>query len=178
MTLSVGVAIAHFMEPLEDLLDYGRAAEKHAKNPRAEDGGQEPRNGLAVHLLKRGGGPVAVRANWSDDLDRRLADLANHLNGGAVPGRVAADLHQVAQVYINWPSESVASAIQRDVLRVLAAKRPRGASALNWVRELVRNRVADTASLRRLGDELLVARQIASALRQASGQPVAEEVSA
>ncbi len=178
MTLSVGVAIAHFMEPLEDLLGYGRTAESHAKNPRAEDRGQESRDGLAVHLVKRGGGPVAVRANWSDDLDRRLTELANHLNDGAIPGRVAADLHQIAQVYDDWPPGSVADAIQRDTLRVIAAKQPRRASALDQVRELVRARVTDAGSLRRLADELLVARQIAVALRQATGRGAAEEIPA
>lgn len=35
LTLSVGLAIAHFMEPLEDLLSYGREAEKHAKSKQA-----------------------------------------------------------------------------------------------------------------------------------------------
>jgi hypothetical protein len=51
------------MEPLEDLLDYGRAAEMHAKQSRSEDGAQEDRNALAVHVIKRGGGPVAIRSN-------------------------------------------------------------------------------------------------------------------
>ena len=178
LTLSVGLSIAHFMENLEDLLDYGRAAEKHAKNPRPEDKGQEARNGFAVHLHKRGGGPITGRGNWADDLDRRLAELAAHLNGGAVPSRVAFDLHQVAQVYDGWPAESVAQAIQRDTLRVLAGKQPRQGSALNWIHELICARVTDAASLRKLGDELLVARQIAVAVRQASGQPAVEEGSA
>lgn len=177
LTLSVGLAIAHFMENLEDLLDYGRAAEKHAKNSRVEDGVQDARNGLAVHLLKRGGGPIAVRANWTDDPDRRLAELANHLNDGAIPSRVAVDLYQVARVYDGWPAESVAEAIRHDTLRVIAAKQPRGASAMSQIRKLVHAKVADAASLRRLADELLVARQIAVAVRQACGQRAVEEVS-
>lgn len=181
LTLSVGLAIAHFMENLEDLLEYGRNAEKHAKYPQTEDGEQQPRDGLAVHLLKRGGGPVRLRANWSDaldsnDLDHRLAELAHHLNEGSIPLRVATDFHQVARVYDGWPTESVADAIQRDTLRVIAAKQPRRGDALDQVRELVRNRVNDAASLRRLGDELLVARQIAVAIRQASGQSAVKGV--
>ena len=35
ITLSVGVAIGHFLENLEDLREYGQAAEKHAKTPDA-----------------------------------------------------------------------------------------------------------------------------------------------
>ena len=84
LTLSVGVAIGHFLENLEDLLDYGRAAERHAKQPRETDGPQEPRSGLAVHLLKRGGGPIAVRGNWSDNwwegIDQQLQNLAGWIN--------------------------------------------------------------------------------------------------
>lgn len=176
LTLSVGLAIAHFMENLEDLLEYGRAAEKHAKTPRGEDGKQELRNGIAVHLLKRGGGPIMVRTNWSDALDHRLAELADHLKQSAIPTRVATDLHQIARVYDDWPSESVAAAIQHDTLRVIAAKQPGGDSAMDQVRELVRGSVVDAASLRRLGDELLVARQIAVATLQAKGQTEVEEV--
>src|SRR5437016_4227566 len=42
-TLSVGIAIGHFMEPLEDLLDFARAAEHRAKNPTDDDQGQRSR---------------------------------------------------------------------------------------------------------------------------------------
>jgi CRISPR-associated protein Cmr2 len=176
LTLSVGLAIAHFMENLEDLLEYGRRAEKHAKHPKPEDGEQEDRDGLAVHLYKRGGGPVTMRANWSardlDALDDRLAKLAAWLNASAIPHRVATDLHQIARVYDAWPSGSVEAAIQSDTLRVLAAKQPRGVSAMDQVRQLIDRRVHDAASLRRLGDELLVARLIAEAMRQAGGQAI------
>jgi CRISPR-associated protein Cmr2 len=176
MTLSVGLAIAHFMEPLEDLLDYGRAAEKHAKNPRAVDSGQASRDGLAVHLLKRGGGPIAVRANWTARPDEQLQELAGWINGRAISGRVAYDLHKIAKVYENWPVGSVGDAIQRDTLSVLKGKQPRGESKMPEISQFIRERVKDAASLRRLGDELLVARQIAVALRQASGQRTGEEV--
>jgi CRISPR-associated protein Cmr2 len=176
LTLSVGLSIAHFLEPLEDLREYARAAEQHAKNPRSSDGPQDARNGLAVHLLKRGGGPIAVRANWTDELDGRLVELANHLNNGAIPNRVAADLHQVARVYERWPPETVQVAIRRDTLRAIASKQPRGVTAIERIRDLVNTKVKDAASLRRLADELLVARQIASAIRQAEGNAASAEV--
>jgi CRISPR-associated protein Cmr2 len=178
LTLSVGVAVAHFMEPLEDLLDYGRAAERHAKRPRAEDRGQDKRNGLALHVLKRGGGPVTVRANWSAEPDQHLGDLANWIKERAVSGRVASDLRNIADVYDNWPADTVKDAIQRDTRLVMKKKQPPGASRMREVEDLIRKRVADADSLRRLGYELLVARQIAEAIRQANPPSPVEEVSA
>jgi len=176
LTLSVGVAMGHFLENLEDLLAFGRAAEKHAKKPRREDGMQQERDGLAVHLHKRGGGPVEIRANWDRGLHTDLADLAALLNSGAIPGRVAYDLLRVADVYSHWPAETVKDAITRDALRVIKAKKPRTESMMGRVAELVNNRVTDARSLRRLGDELLVARQVAIAIKQARGDPAPEVV--
>jgi CRISPR-associated protein Cmr2 len=166
-TLSVGLAIAHFMEPLEDLLRYGRAAERHAKQPRPGDVGQADRNGLAVHVVKRGGGPVAVRANWSADSAKdpaqHLQQLAQWLAAQSVPGRVAYDLYALAEVYDSWHAETVRDAIQRDVLAVMQGKQPRGKSKMQEVRGLILDRVEDAKSLRALANELLVARAIGAA---------------
>jgi CRISPR-associated protein Cmr2 len=166
LTLSVGLAIAHFMEDLADLLQYGRAAEKHAKGRRDE------RNGLAVHVIKRGGGPVAIRSRWTDDPDpvARLTQLAELQDSQAIPGRVAYDLHRVADIYENWSDPSqVAAAIPRDALGIIRAKQPRASGGLEYVREALA-RVSEAQSLRRLADELLVTRPIAAAMRQAAGR--------
>jgi CRISPR-associated protein Cmr2 len=178
LTLSVGVAIAHFMEPLEDLLSYGRDAESHAKEPHAEDGQQERRNGLAVHVLKRGGGPIAVRANWSARPDQHLQTLATWIGERAVSGRVAYDLRTLAAAYDGWPAETVKDAIQGDTLSVMKGKQALGDSKIHEVGRLVRERVAGADSLRQLSDELLVARQIAVAIGQASGSPAPKGVPA
>jgi CRISPR-associated protein Cmr2 len=171
LTLSVGLAIAHFMEPLEDLLDYGRAAEKHAKRPRPEDHGQDARDSLAVHLVKRGGGPLAVRANWSTGPEKHLHELAERIAAGAVSGRVAYDMHKIADVYKSWAPGMVEGAIRRDVLSVMQGKRPRSASRMDDIANLIRARVAEAASLRALANDLLVARHIAATIGQASAAP-------
>jgi CRISPR-associated protein Cmr2 len=175
LTLSVGLAIGHFLENLEDLLGYGRAAEKHAKQPRTSDG--KPRDGLAVHLLKRGGGPIDVRANWSERTDQDLRTLAQWINDRAISGRVAYDLRKIADIYDTWPAETVADAIRRDTLSVMKGKQPRGESRMNDVVErFIEKRVTNAATLRRLAEELLIARQLAVALRQANHQPGSEEI--
>jgi len=163
LTLSVGLAVAHFMEPLEDLLGYGRIAEKHAKRPHPEDGEQAERNGLAVHVVKRGGGPLAIRANWSGDLnalDHRLRQLAEQLDMRSIPTGLAYDLREIARVYEHWTDGGLKEAIQGDTISMLGGKQPGGASAIATVRTLVRERVADAGSLRSFVNELLVAKAI------------------
>lgn len=180
LTLSVGLAIAHFMENMEDLVECGRQAERHAKHPTLEDGNQKPRDGLAVHLHKRGGGPVRVRANWSaygmDSLDYRLAEFAECLTVREMPHGFATDLHQLAMVYDDWPCELAEAAIPGDTVRLLARKQQQGTAATEHLRQLVARRAHDAASLRRLADELLVARHIAVAMRQAKGEASGQEV--
>jgi len=165
-TLSVGVAIGHFLEDLEDLLGYGRAAEKDAKAVAGKDA-------LAVHLHKRGGSPVRVRAKWGDEPDERLTRFATWLNDGTLPNKVATDFHTVARVYDGWAGPDLAATIRGDVLRVLKAKKPRGDdSSIDAVRDMIRARVTDARSLLDLAAEFLVARQVAAGLRQADPKGV------
>ena len=181
LTLSVGLAISNFLENVENLLDCGRAAEEHAKQPRQSDGHQEPRDSLAVHLLKRGSGPVELRANWAknwwEGMDQELQALAEWINDRTLSGRVAYDLYKVAEIYDAWPTRTATDAIQRDTLSVIRGKPPPGESRIKEVAEFIRERVKDAASLRRLVEELLIARQLAAdhaymvPVRQASHQP-------
>ncbi|MGA8029604.1 MAG: type III-B CRISPR-associated protein Cas10/Cmr2 [Bryobacteraceae bacterium] len=157
LSLSVGLAIGHFMEPLEDLLRYGREAEKHAKRPRPENKGQAEKDGLAVHVIKRGGEPVAMRANWITDPDQHLTKLATWLASGGVPHGLAYDFHNIADLYDRWPADSVERAIRSDTLSILKGKT--GAHKAEEIADLVRSQVSDADSLRRLADELLVSRQ-------------------
>lgn len=158
--LSVGVAIGHFLENLEILLDYGRAAEKDAKQP--------DRNGLAVHLLKRGGAPIMVRDRWEHDPDVRLTAFADMLNRGAIPMGLPYELQNMAVLYKTWPAEKANKAIRQDVLRLIAKKQPTSGSVGERLAPYLVD--LDASRLRRLAEELLVARQVARALRQATRQ--------
>lgn len=57
-TLSVGVAIVHYLDPLRVSLERARAAEREAK---------KKRNSLAVALHTRGGEPRIAAEPWSDE---------------------------------------------------------------------------------------------------------------
>jgi hypothetical protein len=155
------------MENLEDLLDYGRAAEKVAKKP--------DRDGLAVHLHKRGGAPIGVRARWSDNPDHRLERFAKLMNEGIIPTKLPYELRAMANLYEPW-TENADAAIQQDLYRLIAKKTSRGSGT---VRQALSEFIKDMNSdkLKNLASELLIARQIATALRQAAGRSVvAQEV--
>lgn len=172
-TLSVGIAIGHFMENLEDLLEYGRQAEKSAKCPN--------RNGLAVHLHKRGGAPIQIRAQWNDDSDdtmkpdKRLEKLAKLMINGTIPMTVPYELRNIAQLYSNWTLENCP--MKHDIARLLAKKQSRN---IDSVRTALKPFMTDNNASELSGfvNELLIARQIATAWQQAGEQlePVVEAV--
>jgi CRISPR-associated protein Cmr2 len=163
-TLSTGIAIGHFMENLEDLLEYGRAAEKAAKQP--------DRDGLAVHLHKRGGSPVRVRSQWTDRPDERLTRYAQLIQAEAIPGKLPYELRQLSGVYKDWSGDSLVHALRQDVLRVIRDKQPRGGrSYLKEIETLVEERLNDSVSLYRFAEELLIAKQIATARSEAGHKP-------
>ena len=84
-TLSVGIAIGHFMEPLEDLLAFGRAAEQAAKKGLAPGSDEVERDALAVVVRTRGADAISVRDNWLPDT-----------NPAALGGRTASKL------FVGW----------------------------------------------------------------------------
>lgn len=158
-TLSVGIAIGHFMENLEDLLEYGRAAEKAAKKP--------DRDGLAVHLHKRGGSPIRIRAKWCENPNERLNHFAELMNKKIIPTKLPYELRSMAKLYDNWTNS--AEAIQQDLYRLIAKKSSIGKLK---VREKLEIYISDMDSnkLLTLAEELLVSRQIAVAMKQAGGE--------
>ncbi len=160
-TLSVGIAIGHFMENLEDLLGYGRAAEKAAKEP--------DRDGLAVHLHKRGGAPIRMRGRWSDNPDVRLAKFAELMNKGIIPTKLPYELRTMARLYEPW-QQHADSAIRMDLIRLIAKKQSRGVDTVRQALDGYLNEM-NSAKLLGLAEELLVARQIDAALRQAGELP-------
>ncbi len=125
-TLSVGISIGHFIEPLEDLLEWGRGAEKAAKNP--------DRNGLAIHWHTRSSSMVSVRSQWSSRFDERMLLWVESFSKGYIPSRIIYDLRQLALEYCQWPSgESTSRAICYDLARLLKRKRQKkGTKEVDW----------------------------------------------
>lgn len=172
-TLSVGIAIGHSMEPLEDLLGYGRAAEKSAKAP--------DRNGLSVILHTRSGGdPIGVREQWKpagkNGLDERLAEWANMYQQDKFPDKAAYDLRQLAEDYTDWP-EVPQELLSKDLKRLLKRKRAsHGANEITAddLKKLMKD-VNSPEDLCRRARELVLARSIAEIMRQTREPLLREE---
>lgn len=158
-TLSVGIAIGHAGEPLEDLLENAREAEKNAKIP--------DRNGLAIHLHTRSGGsPIMLRGQWKDfgSLDHRIKRWIELFIKEAIPDKGAYDLMQLAMDYKGWSPDQVL--LQKDVQRLLKKKRAdRGSRSLDeeHLNELSADILTSESVIVR-AEELLVARRIAVAV--------------
>ncbi len=170
-TLSVGIAIGHSIEDLEDLLNYARDAEKHAKTAQEgegtdrQEGEGTDRNGLAVHIHKRGGGPVKVRGNW-DSLYNSLIELSGFINKKELSSKFANELIVLARHYEKWPDKASTTeeAIQKDTTRVLNKKE--GSAAKNSNFRSIIFKLKNSREIQNLAERILVARQIAEGKRQ------------
>ncbi len=169
-TLSAGIAVAHFLEPLEDLLSYARQAERAAKDATPGEPGTE-RNGLAIHYHPRGGVALMVRARWEDDLDKEIAQLADLHERNLISDKAGYDLRELAREYGAWKSgpELLAEAVRADARRLLSRKR--GAAGPQSPEFLLqRVECAESArEVRKLAERLVLARVFANAIRQARG---------
>ncbi|RDI95593.1 type III-B CRISPR-associated protein Cas10/Cmr2 [Meiothermus sp. QL-1] len=111
-TLSAGVAIVHYREPLSISLENAREAEKAAKN-----GG---RNALAVALHTRGGAPITVVQPW-DGLT--WDELLEAYKTRAITRGLAHELRDLVQ---EWQDDMRADYLYQEALRILNRKEARG----------------------------------------------------
>lgn len=162
-SLSVGLAVVHHLEPLQDALDLARRAEKYAKE--GEGDPKAKRNALAVAYSPRSGAELMVRGQWSENppLTRRLLRYADLLRAGEVPSRAAYELLAlVREVGEALPGEALVA----EALRILGRKEMKRA-----YREELEAWLRTGEDVRRLAEELVLARPFAEALDQA-GVPV------
>lgn len=164
LTLSIGIAIGHYLENMEDLLDYARTTEKLAKKP--------DRDGLAVSLHKRSGSPVRVRQPWSLHPDFQLSEYAELLQVQALPSKLPYDLHELVDLYKaqGWDGHRI-EAMRKDALRIVSAKQPRaGRRFMPRVRQIIES-ISSVDELERFVEALLVARLLAAVFKQANREP-------
>lgn len=173
-SLSVGIAIGHSMEPLEDLLSAGRDAEEAAKKGTVPD---DERNGLAVHLYPRSGTPIKIRERWDPEgeisLDKRLLKWAEMHCMDMLPDGAAYDMHELAEDYKDWKGTTKAqleSLIIADSWRLLKRKKAGSISSealkLDHIKDLLAG-VDSYEKIKMRSDELILSRQIASAMKKA-----------
>jgi CRISPR-associated protein Cmr2 len=182
VTLSVGLAIGHYGEHLQELVQWSRDAEKAAKNA--------GRNALAVALHTRSGGgePVTVTASWqSNPLDRWQQWITWHRED-RFPDGAAYELRELARELAEArqsdllnrrfskpgsPGREV-SLVEAEVERILLRKEPRSGRKLSQDQVDYVLGALDTTdaeklimSLTRLVNELIISRRIATAVEVA-----------
>lgn len=111
-TLSAGIAVVHYRQPLSQSLQNARDAEKAAKN-----GG---RNALAVALHTRGGAPITVVHTW-DKL--RWPELLQSFEQGDLTQGLAYELLELAR---EWQDDMNVAYLQAEAERILGRKERKG----------------------------------------------------
>lgn len=122
-TLSVGLAIVHYREPLSLSLGAAREAERAAKNksaPREEQGDR-----LAVALHTRGGAPLMVVRQWAE-LENPQLDweaLVRLYSEKRLSHGLAYELWHLAQ---EWPQDLPPDILNAEARRILQRKERQG----------------------------------------------------
>ena len=93
---SVGVAIAHFKSPLQDVVRAAQLAEKRAKKPASAGG--IGRSAVAITLMKRSGETVEWGAKWEGGLDLYGA-LAMALDAGHLTSKFPHRFAELLEAY-------------------------------------------------------------------------------
>lgn len=158
---SVGIAIAHFKSPLQDVVRAAQAAEKRAKN-------QLGRSAVAVSLFKRSGEIIEWGCKWeSGGLDAFAAMLDGRTNG-VISGKFPHRIIELLESYLTDDigkfrgTQSVAGfdAVVRDILAreiAVAAERQRGPEYSHEAVEQIRGAIlkyVDAPSLPDAADKI------------------------
>lgn len=165
-SLSVGIGICHFLEPLGHALAIARGAEREAKRQR---------NSLALVVDKRSGAPVSIRGHWGE-IDRELKDFVELHREDLVPDRLAFDLRELVLLAKDGLAPEL---LGREARRILSRKEPRagrdsdagqgGAERLEETYQRLDQRLQRGADkIGEFADRLIVARLLADAERLAN----------
>lgn len=165
-TLSAGIGISHFMDPLRGALRLARKAEKLAK---------EKRNSLAIIVDKRSGPPIEVAGIWGT-LDLRLEDYIAMHRADEVPDGAAYELRELARLLEgakNQERQPLSELVKKEAKRILRRKQP-GHGAKKKLDPAVFGRLEediDSFAVGDVADRLIVARLLAQA-QEESGEPL------
>jgi CRISPR-associated protein Cmr2 len=115
-SLSVGIAIVHYREPLSISLDYARAAEKAAKN-KGDKNPENHGNRLAVALHTRGGAPMTVVEPWNKP---ELEKLLGTYQKESVSRGLAYELKQLAR---EWEKTGLPMPVLQDEAKRITTRK-------------------------------------------------------
>jgi CRISPR-associated protein Cmr2 len=185
-SLSVGIAVGHALEDLEDLLLFGREAEKTAKKHSEGKTDEDDRDGLAITIRARGNSEISVRERWKGarsgpetaeladlSLDERLLFWADCFENSEIPSKFPYELRGAAKFYDGWESgDTLDEAMRTDVKRIFRRKDLNlEEKKRSLVEEYIKKAVGGSyRSIERLAGELVVAQWIGEARARAGGK--------
>lgn len=181
-TLSVGVAIYHHTEPLQDALETMRRAEKEAKSVKGK-------NALAIILSKRSGSDTLVKGSWKNDqetekpFDARLKWFIQLHLDDALPDGVAYELRNLwlrfQDLEYGTVLQNYEKLLKAETIRILKRKKSEGGKKeideriFSDLEKLVENTSLSGEkewTLLNLANEIIVAKDFARAYKQANSQ--------
>lgn len=101
-TLSVGVVIAHVLEPLDLVREFAKAAEKLAKGV--------DRDGLGISLHTRGIETASVRGRWNVNFDGRLQEWIVRFKNQILPSNLPYATRRDLENMEHWENETAVAA--------------------------------------------------------------------
>jgi CRISPR-associated protein Cmr2 len=163
-TLSVGIAVGHHLDPLQDTLGLARKAEKAAKKL------VEGKNALAIIVSKRSGANWLVKGSWCDGPANEKA-LDNRLNyfiylhlAEVLPRGVGYELRDAA-----LRLRSLDEPLRTEALRIIKRKRVKNEKLRGEVFKRMERYLEDKEiTVDDLANQLIVARPFAEAMKQAN----------
>lgn len=173
-TLSVGIAVAHHIEPLQDALATLRRSEKEAKT-------FPGKNALAIIVSKRSGSDTTVKGAWDNDrktdksfLERLKWLVQLHLDD-ALPDGAAYELRDL---WLRLKGLTDEKPMRKEAMRILQRKRSN--QGLKEVSKEILEKLQDFImskefSLEDLANEIIVAKDFSKAYEQANRQAIGEE---
>lgn len=120
---SIGIAIAHHLQPLDAIMEAARQAE-HAAKDRYE------RNAVCVHLLKRSGEETRVGAKWFysngvPDSIQLITDIVQRFRKGELAMRLSSTLLQETRTLAGLPVKAQQAELKRLLWRHLEERLPK-----------------------------------------------------
>lgn len=174
-TLSVGLAVGHHLDPLQDTLELARNAERAAKRVRGK-------NALAITVSKRSGIDRTIKGSWGREtlggpLDERLNFFVFLHLSDELPDAAAFELQELA-MRLKPPEgigdeekEDLQKAQRVEAKRILKRKQPKHgqeAALVDEVYDKLRLFIdKEKLPLEELAEEIIVARLFADAVNQA-----------
>lgn len=163
-TLSVGIVIAHHLDPLSDVLKLAKEAEATAKKDVAG------KNGLAVTLSKRSGIDRTIAGKFSA-LHERLTELKKLFDSKLISGGTAYELQELHRALsgTSIPPEGIV----QEALRILERKKESSGNKLSDDTKAKLTIWINNLSLHDLANEMIIAKSLAERT-ESSTSPVQE----